>query len=121
VLEREGLPTVSLTSAIDITERIRPPRAAFLNFPLGYPVGRPNEPAEQLRILREALTLAETVTEAGQIVELPDRWPDADWEAETIRGYKDEAHIVRDTRLKGEYDGERNWAMDECREVCSLA
>ena len=36
-------------------------------------------------------------------------------------GYKDEAHIVLDTRRRGEYDGERNWAMDECRDVCSLA
>jgi hypothetical protein len=121
VLEREGLSTVSLTSAVDITERIRPPRAAFLNFPLGYPVGRPNQPEEQLRILREVLTLAETATEPGRIVELTDRWPEPDWEAETIREYQDEAHIVLDTRVKGEYDGDRNWAMDECRDVCSLA
>jgi hypothetical protein len=121
VLEREGLPTVSLTSAIDISERIRPPRSAFLNYPLGYPVGRPNEPEEQLRILRQVLSLAETATTPGQIVELPDRWPEPEWEAETVRGYQDEAHIVLDTRRRGEYDGERNWAMDECRDVCSLA
>jgi hypothetical protein len=119
-LEREGIPTVSLTSAIDITERVRPPRAAFLNFPLGYPVGRPHEPAEQLAVLRAALRLVETATTPGEIVQLPFSWPDPDWEEETIRGYKDEAHIVRDTRLRGEYEGEDNWAMRECREVCSL-
>ena len=113
--------TVSLTSAIDITERVRPPRVAFLNFPLGYPVGRPNEPQEQLAVLRAALCLAETVTEPGTIVELPFEWPDSNWEAETVRGYKDEAHVVRDTRLKGEYDGDENWAMRECKDVCSLA
>jgi hypothetical protein len=125
VLEREGLPTVSLTSAIDITERVKPPRVAFLNFPLGYPVGRPHEIQEQLSMLRAALKLAETVKEPGTIVELPFTWPDPDWEAETIRGYRDEAHIVRDTRLRGEYAGgdetAENWAMRECREVCSLA
>jgi hypothetical protein len=120
VLEREGLTTVSLTSAIDITQRVRPPRVAFLNFPLGYPVGRPNQPDEQLAVLRTALRLAETATEPGRIVELPFEWPDSDWEAETVRGYRDEAHIVRDTRLKGEYDGNENWAMRECKEVCSL-
>lgn len=115
------MPTVSLTSAIDITERVRPPRAAFLNFPLGYPVGRPREPKEQLRILRETLALVASVTEPGQIVELPDVWPEPDWEAETVRGYREESHVVLDTRLKGEYDGDRNWAVEECRDVCSLA
>ena len=36
VIEREGIPTVTVTGACDITERVRPPRAGFLNFPLGY-------------------------------------------------------------------------------------
>lgn len=120
MLEREGITTVSLTSATDITERVRPPRVAFLNFPLGYPVGRPNEPTEQLAVLRSALRLAENATAPGNIVELPFTWPDPGWEAETVRGYREEAHIVRDTRLRGEYDGDENWAMRECDEVCSL-
>lgn len=111
---------MSLTSAIDITERVRPPRAAFLNFPLGYPVGRPHEPDQQLAVLRAALHLAETATTPGEIVQLPFSWPDAGWEDETIRGYQDEAHFVRDTRLRGEYAGDENWAMRECKEVCSL-
>ena len=125
VLEREGIPTVSLTSAIDITERIRPPRAAVLNFPLGNPTGRPHDPEGQRAILRDVLCLAETATEPGAIVQLPYQWPDADWEAETIRGYWDEKHIVRDTRLKNEYEGAvedgANYAIGECRVVCSLA
>jgi hypothetical protein len=121
VLEREGLPTVSLTSAIDITERIRPPRAAFVNFPLGNATGRPHDVEGQRRVLRGALQLAETVREPGTITELPDRWPEPNWEQETIRGYWDEAHIVRDTRLRSEYDGEVNYALRECKDVCSLA
>jgi len=121
VLERQGLTTVSLTSAIDITERVKPPRVAFLNFPLGYPVGRPHEVQEQLAVLRAALGLVNTVGEPGTIVQLPFQWPDPAWEAETVRGYRDEAHIVRDTRIRGEYDGDRNWAMEECTDVCSLA
>jgi len=121
VLEREGLPTVSLTSAIDITERIRPPRAAFLNFPLGNATGRPHDAAGQRDVLRRVLNLAETAREPGAIVELPDRWPDPAWEEQTIRGYWDEKHIVHDTRLRSEYDGEENYALRECRDVCSLA
>lgn len=121
MLEREGLTTVSLTSAIDITERIRPPRAAFLNFPLGNATGRPRDAEGQRRVLRKVLGLAETIREPGTIVELDDRWPDPDWEAATVRGYWDEAHIVHDTRLKSEYDGEENYALRECKDVCSLA
>ena len=125
VLEREGIPTVSLTSALDITERIRPPRAAFLNFPLGNPTGRPHDAEGQRQILRDVLCLAETARQPGQIVELPYRWPDPNWEEDTIRGYHDEAHIVRYTRLHNEYEGAvetgDNYALRECRDVCSLA
>jgi hypothetical protein len=121
VLEREGLTTVSLTSAIDITERIRPPRAAFLNFPLGNATGQPHDAAGQRQVLRSVLDLAATAREPGEIVALPNRWPDPTWEEQTIRGYRDEAHIVHDTRLRSEYDGAENYALRECREVCSLA
>ena len=72
-------------------------------------------------MLRGVLRLAETAREPGTIVELPDRWPDPDWEQETIRGYWDEAHIVHSTRLRSEYDGEENYALRECKDVCSLA
>ncbi|HEY7067396.1 MAG TPA: hypothetical protein VII06_38420 [Chloroflexota bacterium] len=121
MLEREGLTTVSLTSAIDITERIRPPRAAFLNYPLGNATGEPHDAVGQRRVLRQALALAESVREPGTIVELPDRWPDPTWEEQTIRGYWDEKHIVYNTRLKSEYAGDENYALRECQDVCSLA
>ena len=71
------------------------------------------------------LCLADTVRQPGEIVELPYRWPDPGWEEETICGYRDEAHIVRYTRLNNEYEGGvetgDNYAMRECRDVCSLA
>ena len=121
VLEREGLTTVSLTGCRDITERIQPPRAAFLNFPLGNQTGKPGDAEGQRQVLREVLCLAETAQAPGQIRDLPFQWPDPNWEAETIRGYRDEAHIVLDTRRKSEYAGEENWAMRECKDVCSLA
>ena len=120
VLEREGLTTVSLTSAIDITERIRPPRTAFLNFPLGNATGAPHDAEGQRRVVRDALRLAETARVPGAIVELPYRWPDPEWEAKTIQSYREEAHVVRDARLRNEYDGDVNYAMRECNEVCSL-
>jgi hypothetical protein len=71
------------------------------------------------------LPMAETAGQPGDIIELPYRWPGPDWEKQTIRGYRDEAHIVRYTRLHNEYEGAvetgDNSALRECRDVCSLA
>jgi hypothetical protein len=121
ILEREGLATVSLSSARDITEHIRPPRAAFLNFPLGNQTGRPGDAAGQRAILRAALRLAETVVEPGTIADLPEEWPDPTWEAETISLYQRDAATVLDQRTRGEYVGTDNVAIRECTEVCTLA
>src|SRR3954468_10602041 len=41
------------------TERVKPPRALFVPYPFGRPLGRPDDPALQLRILRAALALTE--------------------------------------------------------------
>jgi len=92
-----------------------------VNYPLGNATGRPHDAAGQRRVLRNALALAETVRQPGAIAELADRWPEPDWEEATIRGYREEAHIVYETRLRSEYDGAENYALRECREVCSLA
>ena len=120
VLEREGLTTVSLTGARDITERIRPPRAAFLNYPLGNQTGRPDDPDGQRAVVRDVLKLAESVTQPGAIVDLPYEWPEPNWEGETIRQYREEAHVVLHARTVGEYQHGENIALRECKEVCSL-
>jgi hypothetical protein len=41
----------------EITEKIRPPRALFVPFPLGFPLGEPNNPMLQLRIMYAAFSL----------------------------------------------------------------
>jgi D-proline reductase (dithiol) PrdB len=49
------------------------PRAVYVRFPLGNPLGEPGRPDQQRRILDEMLELLETAEEP-QIVELPYRW-----------------------------------------------
>lgn len=56
-LEKTGVPTVSVTMLPEITRRIRPPRALAVPFPLGYPLGSPNDGALQSAILRAMLVL----------------------------------------------------------------
>ncbi len=70
-----------MTSALSITQSANPARAAFLDFPLGHTAGRPNEPTEQVEIMRQALGLFESITESGTIVSLPFIWP-GNWKPE---------------------------------------
>jgi D-proline reductase (dithiol) PrdB len=65
IIERAGIPTVSVTLCREITERVAPPRALFVDFPFGYPLGAPHDAALQTRIVVSALALlTETVPPA---------------------------------------------------------
>jgi hypothetical protein len=55
----------------DITERVRPPRAVFVNFPMGNEVGRPGRVEEQRAIVRGAFAALGRMTAPGTIVDLP--------------------------------------------------
>jgi len=57
MIEKAGIPTVSVTLLREVTERVNPPRALFVDFPLGYPLGAAKDAALQTRILRSALDL----------------------------------------------------------------
>lgn len=56
-IEYAGITTVSISLLRIITERIRPPRALFVPFPLGYPLGEPDNPNLQTLIMRAAFAL----------------------------------------------------------------
>jgi hypothetical protein len=74
-----------MTSARDITRAVNPPRAAFLDFPLGHTTGKPHAPDLQRRILVEALSSFETMTAPGSMRELPFRWSEDDvWKAKAF-------------------------------------
>jgi hypothetical protein len=74
-----------MTSARDITQAVNPPRAAFLDFPLGHTTGKPHAPDLQRRILVEALASFETMTAPGSMKDLPFRWSeDEEWKAKAF-------------------------------------
>ena len=56
-IEYAGITTVSISLLREITEKTRPPRALFAPFPLGYPLGEPNNIELQTRIIRAAFAL----------------------------------------------------------------
>ncbi len=57
VIEKSGIPTVSITVLPEVTARVKPPRALAVDRPLGYPLGAPHDPVLQKRILLAALDL----------------------------------------------------------------
>jgi hypothetical protein len=56
-IEQEGMATVSISLLREITEKIRPPRALFVPYSLGYPLGVPHDIALQTRIMLAAFAL----------------------------------------------------------------
>lgn len=65
--------TVSVCLRPDISLAMKVPRAVYLRFPLGNPMGEPDRPDQQAWILEHMFDVLETANEP-QIVELPYRW-----------------------------------------------
>ncbi len=63
VLEKAGIPTVSLSLLRRVTEKVRPPRALCVPFPFGYPLGKPSDAKLQHQIIHAALGLLESPEE----------------------------------------------------------
>ncbi|MCZ6893177.1 MAG: hypothetical protein O7H40_03895 [Gammaproteobacteria bacterium] len=77
-LEAHGTPTLCMASALDIIEAGRPPRAVFLDYPLGHTAGRPFDRDDQRAILGDALNAFEAIETPATIERLEYRWSDSD-------------------------------------------
>ncbi|MEZ5560353.1 MAG: hypothetical protein R3E86_17645 [Pseudomonadales bacterium] len=85
-LERRGIATLCLSSAYSITASVKPPRAVYVDFPLGHTAGKPGDKALQRRIMIDALNALETILEPGSIRILDYRWSDDDaWKDRVMR------------------------------------
>lgn len=57
VIERLGIPTVSISLLREVTVRVRPPRALIVDRALGFPLGAPNDIDLQKAVVMAALDL----------------------------------------------------------------
>lgn len=115
-LEAAGIPTVSLTSAWSITAGVNPPRAAFVDYPLGHTSGQPFDVVNQCRIVSAALRLLVEATEPGTMVDLGEQWGSDDWRADPLGNGRNDSRTPRletpqyqtadDARLTAERLGE---------------
>lgn len=55
--ESQGFSTVLVGFVREHIEAVKPPRALWLNFPMGRPMGKPNDPDFQMKVIRNAFLL----------------------------------------------------------------
>lgn len=56
-LERQGISTVTLVLLREVAEKVRPPRALFIPYPHGFPLGAANDAPLQRAIIMAALDM----------------------------------------------------------------
>jgi len=83
-----------MTSALDVTKAVKPPRSVFVNFPLGHQTGKPKQASLQRNIVRDAFLAVELMVKPGMVVELPyiwdednDSWEDNEYGPGYLPGY----------------------------------
>lgn len=107
-LEASGIPTLCLGSAFDILESGRPPRAVFVDYPLGHSAGKPFDPADQLEVVRGALRGFETIRQSAEIRLLPNRWDETgEWIQEAARSRGGDTRQPRDETPQFQYEADR--------------
>lgn len=104
-----------MSSALDITRRVNPPRAAFLDYPLGHTTGKPHDPELQRAILLEALDAFGSLREPGSVKALPFRWSDDDeWKRAAFGGGDDRQPRYDTPQYQTDEDRRRAEACGAC-------
>lgn len=67
-IERRGIATVCVILFREVAEKVRPPRALFVPFAHGYPLGQPHDAALQRDVITQALAMLER-EERGPVIE----------------------------------------------------
>jgi hypothetical protein len=84
--------------------KVKPPRCAFINFPLGHQCGRPFDINLQVQILKDTLNILTKATIPGEIVDLPYEWNKPfDWkmfQKDLEEMYQEEGVLVQDWKPK---------------------
>ena len=93
MIENSGIPTLVVGTALDIMRNVRPPRAVFVDHPVGCTFGRPHDRQRNLAVLREALAELPLFVGPGEIRDMG-----CQWENDGSRAWEDElrAEMLRD-------------------------
>ena len=85
-IESRGIPTICMSSARSITAAVNPPRAVYLDYPLGHTSGKPEDPANQMAVMEDTLAAVARIEAPGTIIDLMYQWRDDDsWKDAVMR------------------------------------
>ncbi len=73
-IEAQGISTLVIGTVRDIMTRVSPPRAVFVDHPVGRTFGRPGASQQHERVLADALDCLSSFMERGQIIDLSHQW-----------------------------------------------
>ena len=75
-----------MSSAKSITASVHPPRAVYVDYPLGHTSGKPLDEEDQNTIMRATLDAFHNIQVPGEIVDLGREWlPDDAWKDRVMR------------------------------------
>lgn len=107
-LEENGIPTLIIASALDITLSGRPPRGVFVDYPLGHTAGKPFDTDDQLGILRAALKSFDEIETAETIHHLDLSWgSDESWKQDATDASSGDQRQPRDTTPRYQLEADR--------------
>lgn len=76
VVEAAGIATVCVATGRDLIAQVKPPRAVFVNHPMGNNFGKPFDQVMQSAILKAAIQLVADAEQGGILVDYPSQWPE---------------------------------------------
>jgi len=75
-----------MSSALSITAAANPPRAVYLDYPLGHTAGKVGDADNQMAVMQATLSAFSEMSEPGSIKKLPFRWSgNDDWKDTVMR------------------------------------
>ena len=69
---------MSMSSALSITRAVNPPRAVYLDYPLGYTSGKVHDKDNQMNVMRDTLAAFQSINRPGGVVYLDYEWCEDD-------------------------------------------
>ena len=110
-LESVGIPTFSMASALDIIEAGNPPRAVFLDYPLGHSTGRPFDVDDQYQVVKRSLAEFERMDRPGTVFHLDHVWSsDSSWQNQTLDPAGGDSRQPRDATPQYQTEEDRRLA-----------
>lgn len=85
MIEGSGIPTLVIGTVFDIMSKVTPPRAAFVDHPVGRTFGPPNDRQRNQAVLAKSLAELPKFARPGEIHDLGCRWS-----ADGSRAWEDE-------------------------------